>query len=100
MPALAAATEGDVALLAYALAFDDRDDRGPVVVTDDKPLRVTCEALSVPLSGSVGVLVRAVERGDIEQKEAKQKLYAMDEVGAGSSASSVRKAERMIDATA
>jgi len=52
------------------------------------------------LSGSVGVLVRAVERGDIEQKEAKQKLYAMDEVGARSSASSVRKAERMTDATA
>lgn len=83
---------GDVALLASALRSEDT-----VVVTDDKPLRQTCKALSIPVSGSIGVLVRAVERGDLAEDEAKAKLEAMDEVGARLSASLYRKAERMIE---
>jgi predicted nucleic acid-binding protein len=83
---------GDAVLLAHALVAAD-----PVVVTDDKPLRQTCKALSIPVSGSIGVLVRAVERGDIDAADATDTLYAMDEVGARFSASLVRKAERLID---
>ncbi|RLM97132.1 DUF3368 domain-containing protein [Haloarcula sp. Atlit-7R] len=83
---------GDAVLLAHALVAAD-----PVVVTDDKPLRQTCKALSIPVAGSIGVLVRAVERGDIEPDDATETLYAMDEVGARFSASLVRKAERLID---
>jgi len=82
---------GDVALLGRAL------DGKAVVVTDDKPLRETCKALSVPISGSIGVLVRAVERGDADPDDAKATLYAMDEVGARLSASLVRRAERLIE---
>lgn len=83
---------GDVPLLAAALYHQN-----PVVITDDKPLRQTCKTLSIPVSGSIGVLVRAVERGDIEAGEAKDKLHAMDEVGARLSASLVRRAKRLID---
>lgn len=83
---------GDVALLAAAMERED-----PVVITDDKPLRRTCKALSIPVSGSIGVVVRAVERGDLDPEVAKETLYAMDEVGARLSASLVRRAERMID---
>lgn len=82
---------GDIALLAAAMGLGD-----VVVVTDDKPLRKTCKALSIPVSGSIGVLVRAVERGDLEADVAKDKLYAMDEVGARLSASLIRRAEKMI----
>lgn len=82
---------GDAALLAHALVAGDS-----VVITDDKPLRQTCKALSIPVSGSIGVLVRAVERGDIDPADATDTLYAMDEVGARFSASLVRKAERLI----
>jgi predicted nucleic acid-binding protein len=82
----------DAALLAHALVAGDS-----VVITDDKPLRQTCKALSIPVSGSIGVLVRAVERGDIDPADATDTLYAMDEVGARFSASLVRKAERLID---
>jgi len=94
-----ATIEGDVGLLALALLRDDPDRAldSPVVVTDDRPLRQTCKALSIPVSGSIGVLVRAVERGDITAEEAKDTLYAMDEVGARLSASLVRRAERLID---
>lgn len=83
---------GDAVLLAHALVAVD-----PVVITDDKPLRQTCTALSIPISGSIGVLVRAVERGDIGPDDATDTLYAMDEVGARFSASLVRRAERLID---
>jgi predicted nucleic acid-binding protein len=91
--------EGDIGLLALALLRDDPERRldSPVVVTDDKPLRQTCKALSVPVSGSIGILVRAVERGAIEAEEAKNTLYAMDEVGARFSASLMKRAENLID---
>lgn len=84
--------EGDAALLA--LAHDDDD---AVVVTDDKPLRKTCKALGVPLSGSVGVVVASVEKDVIDAEEAKELLVSMDEVGARMSAQLFRKAESMID---
>ena len=86
-------------MLALALLRDDpeRNLDSPVVVTDDKPLREACKALSIPVSGSIGVLVRAVERGDVEAGEAKDTLYAMDEVGARLSASLVKRAEKLID---
>jgi predicted nucleic acid-binding protein len=94
-----ATIEGDVGLLALALQRNDPDFEmaTPIVVTDDKPLRQTCKALSIPVSGSIGVLIRAVERDEIEPAEAKDKLYAMDEVGARLSASLVRRAQRLID---
>lgn len=84
--------EGDTALLAIALALDDA-----VVVTDDKPLRKTCKALGIPVSGSIGVVIRAVEQDELDPDDAKEALVSMDEVGAHLSASLLRKAERMID---
>jgi predicted nucleic acid-binding protein len=83
---------GDAALFALASAYDDA-----VVVTDDKPLRNTCKALGVSLSGSVGVIVASVEEGVLAPEEAKGLLVAMDEVGARLSASLLRKAENLID---
>jgi predicted nucleic acid-binding protein len=87
--------DGDVALLARAL---DRAD--PVVLTDDVPLRTACKALSIPVSGPIGVLIRAVERGAIGPETAKERLVAMDRVGARLSASLLRRAERLIDGAA
>ena len=86
---------GDVALLAHALESDES-----VVVTDDKPLRKTCKALGVPISGSIGVVIAAVERGDLVPEEAKDALVAMDEVGSRLSARLLRKAERLIEEAA
>ncbi|EMA11333.1 Predicted nucleic acid-binding protein, contains PIN domain [Haloarcula vallismortis] len=83
---------GDVALLTGAQLADEC-----VVITDDKPLRQACKSISIPVSGTIGVLVRAVETGDIEPDTAKETLYAMDEVGARLSASLVKRAERLID---
>lgn len=83
---------GDVALLGEALERSD-----VVVVTDDKPLRDTCKALSIPVSGSIGILVSSVERGDVTAEDAKDALLAMDEVGTRLSARLLRRAERLIE---
>lgn len=88
--------DGDVALLAYALFSKNRTE-DVVLITDDEPLRKTCKALSIPVSGSIGVLIRAVEREDLSREEAKETLYAMDEVGERLSASLVQRAAQMID---
>jgi predicted nucleic acid-binding protein len=87
---------GDVALLAWALKAEDEI----VVVTDDKPLRKACKALGILISGSLGVVIAAVERGDLAPEEAKGALVAMDEVGARLSARLLRRAERRIDEAA
>jgi len=84
---------GDVGVLALALDTDG----WVVAVTDDRSLRKVSKALSIPVSGSIGVLVRAVEQGISDGDEAIQTLYAIDEVGARLSASLVRRAERPID---
>lgn len=92
--------DGDIALLGLALQrveSDDGHDERPIVVTDDKPLRKTCKALSIPVAGSIGILVRAVERGDLTPEEAKSSLEAMDDVGARMSASLYREARRLIE---
>jgi predicted nucleic acid-binding protein len=83
---------GDVALLAFGLG-----DENAVVVTDDGPLRKACKALGVTVSGSIGVLVAAVEHGNLEPDDAKDALVAMDETEARLSASLVKRAEALID---
>lgn len=87
-----ASTGGDVALLAHALAVAD-----PVVVTDDRPLRSACKALGIAVSGSIGVLVAAVENDEISASDANEVLFAMDEVGARLSASLLKRAEALIE---
>lgn len=89
---------GDLALLTIALRYEEiYGDDEVVVITDDKPLRHTCKVLGIPISGSIGVIIAAVERGDLDPEEAKDALVAMDEVGAHLSARLLRRAERMID---
>jgi predicted nucleic acid-binding protein len=91
------ALNGDVGILTSALFITEISERELVVLTDDKPLRKTCKALSIPISGSIGVLIRAVERGDIGVTQAKATLRAMDEVGARLSVSLLERAERLIE---
>lgn len=89
---------GDVALLSLALS--ERTDDEVVVISDDKPLRKTCAALGIDVSGTIGVLVASVERNDLTPTEAKDALQSVDRVGARLSAGLVRRAERLIDEAA
>ncbi len=86
---------GDILLLAHALAASNA-----VVVTDDRPLRKCCRTLSIPVAGSLAVLIRAAERGDTDPARATAILLSMDEVGPRLSASVLRRAEQLIAETA
>lgn len=95
--------DGDIALLTYGLGYTgstaslETEAEDLVIVTDDKPLRDACKALGISVSGSIGVLVVAVEQSVLEPGDAKDALLAMDEVGTRLSASLVRRAETLID---
>ena len=85
---------GDILLLAHALAAPDA-----VVITDDNPLRKCCRTLSIPVAGSLAVLIRAAERGDADPARATALLLSIDEVGPRLSASALRTAEQLIAET-
>lgn len=53
---------GDVELIAAVLA-DTADDRAVGVVSDDRRVRTTARGLGARVTGTVGVVVRAVEEG-------------------------------------
>lgn len=61
---------GDVALLGEALERSER-----VIVSDDKPLREACKTLSIPVSGSIGVPIRAVERGELNATKRQRRCW-------------------------
>jgi predicted nucleic acid-binding protein len=66
---------GEAACLAIALR------RGWVVLTDDRAARGEAERLGLPVSGTVGCLVLAVERGLCSVEQANGWLEAMIAVG-------------------
>ncbi|MFB6178543.1 MAG: DUF3368 domain-containing protein [Halorientalis sp.] len=81
---------GDIFLLAQALAVPS------VVVTDDAPLRRCCRALSIPVAGTVAIIVTAVERGPYTPLQATGQLFALDEIGPRLGPPVRRAAEQLI----
>lgn len=69
----------------------------PRAVADEIRDEPAASALDAAVSGSIGVLVAAVEHGNLSPDDAKDALVAMDETGARSSASLMRRAEGVID---
>ena len=70
---------GDVVLVAAVLAHTDADE--PVgVVSDDRRVRTVAEGLGATVTGTIGVLVRAVEAG-VPASEAKTILGRVDSHG-------------------
>jgi len=53
---------GDVEIIAAVLALRE-DDRHAGVVSDDKRIRTTADAFGATVTGTIGVVVRAVEEG-------------------------------------
>lgn len=82
---------GDVLLLAHALAGPDT-----LVLTDDRPLRDACRRLSVPVAGSVGLVVWAVQAGALDPGTGTATLHALDTVGPQLTPAIRRRAEQLI----
>ena len=68
---------GDVVLVAAILPADG----GVALVSDDTHLRTVAEGLGARVTGTVGVVVRAVVEGEITEEEAKTLVRRLDSRG-------------------
>lgn len=91
-----ASVTGDVAVVAAVLDADD----GIGVASDDRRVRTTVRQFGADVTGSVGVLARAVRTGRVSADAAKQLLDELDGQGFHMSASLRRRAEKLIDGSA
>jgi predicted nucleic acid-binding protein len=66
---------GDVQIVAAVLAREEA-----AVVSDDRRVRTVCDGFGVTVTGTVGVVVRAVEEG-MSPEEAKGVIRRVDEHG-------------------
>lgn len=88
----------DVALLAGIIAALDRDD--PVaLVSDDRRLRNTARGLGATVTGTLGMVVRAVEE-ELDPDEAKGVVRRLDQHGLHMTARLRTRANERIDEAA
>lgn len=69
---------GDVRLVAVVIAHGDAEDVG--IISDDRRVRTVCQGLGATVTGTIGVLVRAVDHG-LAADEAQRILRRLDEHG-------------------
>jgi len=70
---------GDVRLVAAVLAHTDADEPA-ALVSDDRRLRTVARGLGADVTGTIGVIVRAVEEG-LEETAAKDLVRRVDQHG-------------------
>lgn len=88
-------TPGDVALVAAVL----REDDPPTVLTDDRRLRNVCDGLGARVSGTLGVIVSAVESG-LDPEEARELLRDLSGGGFHMTAELYERTRELIDEAA
>jgi len=87
---------GDVRLVAAVLAHTDaRDD--VAVVSDDRRVRTVARGLGAEVTGTIGVLVSAVDAGIYDVNRAKQLVRLLDEHGLHMTAELREKADELIE---
>ena len=89
---------GDVALIAAVLAYT-AEDRPVGVVSDDQRVRTTARGLGATVTGTVGVIVRAVEEG-LDRETAYDLITQIDSHGLHMTGSLREKAYSLIDEAA
>jgi len=93
---LGASTEtGDVHLIAGVIAHTD-DDRPIGVVSDDRRIRTVSRGLGGTVTGTIGVIVRAVDEG-LAPQDARAVLDRVDAHGLHMTGSLRAKADSLID---
>ena len=96
---LDASTEhGDVYCIAAVLAYT-ADDRSIGIVSDDRRVRTVADGLGATVTGTIGVIVRAVDAG-LPPAEAKTLVDRLDANGLHMTSSLRRTATTLIDEAA
>jgi len=92
------AVDGDVQIIASVLSARDRDE-AVGVVSDDRRVRVVSRGVGAEVTGTIGVVVRAVAEG-MPASEAKELVRDIDSHGLHMTAELREKAETLIDSAA
>jgi len=85
---------GDVALIARVLAHDVDDI---AVVSDDQRVRTMARTLGATVTGTVGIVVRAVTAGRLTAEEAKDLVRRLDSHGLHMTGELRERADELID---
>jgi predicted nucleic acid-binding protein len=73
---------GDVVIIASVLRTTDLDEGGGIgVVSDDRRVRTVADGLGATVTGTVGVIVRAVEERDLTAETGKALVRRVDSQG-------------------
>ncbi|GAA0305900.1 hypothetical protein [Halarchaeum salinum] len=86
---------GDVHIVAAVLAYTG-DDRAVGVVSDDQRVRTTCRGLGATVTGTIGVVVRAVDEG-LDPDAAKDLVSRLDAHGLHLTGALRAKTDALID---
>ena len=89
---------GDVYVIAAVLAHTDADEQ-VAVISDDRRVRTVARGLGATVTGTIGVIVRAVEEG-LSEDEAKTVVRRVDEHGLHMTAELRDTANELIEAAA
>lgn len=87
---------GDVGLVA-GIIISRRKDTGFALVSDDRRLRTVAEGLGARVTGTIGVVVRAVAEGRLTEQEAKELVRCLDNRGLHMTGELREKADELIE---
>lgn len=87
---------GDVRIIAAVLAHTDTED-DVAVVSDNRRVRTVARGLGAEVTGTIGVLVRAVEAGRYDVGQAKQIVRRLDAHGLHMTAALREKAVDLLE---
>ena len=93
------AVNGDVAILTKVIE-SRRKGVDIAVVSDDRRLRTVAEGLGARVTGTIGVVVRAVAEGEFTEQEAKDLVRRLDSRGLHMTGELREKADELIEDTA
>ena len=87
---------GDVAALTRVVE-SQRKGVDVAVVSDDRRLRTVAEGLGARVTGTIGVVVRAVAEGDLTEQEARALVRRLDSRGLHTTGELREKADELIE---
>lgn len=87
---------GDVVMIKSVL-LGEYKGLGSAVVSDDRRLRTVAEGLGAHVTGTIGVVVRAVAEGELTEQEAKDLVRRLDSRGLHMTGELRERADELIE---
>ena len=89
-------TNGDVSIIGTVIR-QYQEDTAVAVLSDDRRVRRVAEGLGAAVTGTIGVIVRAVSEGKLTETEGKRLVERMDERGLHMTAQLRQRADELVE---